>query len=356
VNDLDALMSFWTNLLGLTPQNGWRVTWGWVDQIPHPEGGEAVGLNRTDGAAQVSHISIRRPRTDQEWAELDDTCAHESVHCLGVRMQAMLDAGKDVEAHEYLAETLAPAMVKIKGTPKAKYLAKALQTLPARAKGKPMDPKAILAMLAMIEAASNPEEKAKLLAEMKAQLEANVGAPDAGPASVAPPPLGAPPPPPPMEEKKPDAPPPLGMGEPDPKYKKLVADTIETLVEVRGGLTPEQAAHVRTLPTVEAARAYFKAHPTAAPAPAPQLGLPQAPRGGPDTSMVAPSGDKHTMALFRIMPGSKSTVTEEDGVTVHDPGTTGKLISFSTINAFNVIRRTTQENTHAMAKRAVGAS
>lgn len=352
MNDLDALMAFWTNLLGLTPQNGWRVTWGWVDQIPHPDGGEAVGLNRTDGDAQVSHISIRRPRTSEEWADLDDTCAHEAVHCLGVRMQAMLDAGKDVEAHEYLAETVAPAMVRIKGTPKAKYLAKALQTLPARAKGKPMDKQAILAMLAMAMAASTPEERDKLLAEMKAQLEANGTASDAGPPSTQEPPLGAP-----AAPAAPQAPaeaPPLGMGEPDPKYKKLVAESIETLIEMRGGITPEQAAHVRTLPTIESARAYFKAHPVVARVEAPpQLGLPHVPRGGPDTSKAAPSGDKHTMRLFRIAPGAKSEMTENDGVTLHDPKSTGKLVQLSTLDAFNTIRTATQENTRNLAKRAI---
>lgn len=355
--DLNAMMRFWIELLGLDKpdQYGgkpWKITWAWADSIPHPNGGDAVGLNTGNGKTQTAHITIRKPRTNAELLDLDDTIAHEAMHCVGERMLALLSAGKDVEAHEYLAETTAPALVKIKGTPKAKSFAKAARTLPARAKGPRMDTKAILAMLAMIDAASTPEEKAKLLAEMKAQLEAAGGEPV--PAST--PALGAEPPKPePMAAPAPAAEPPpaLGMGEPE-RYKKLVTESIDALVEMRPDLTPEQMAHVKGLSTVEAAKTYFKAHPMATKiTPVPQLGIPAIPRGtGTRCDESKPSGDKHTMKLFRIMPGQKSELPENSGVEVFDPKTTGKLVQFSVVDAYNTIRQNTEHNIElAKAKR-----
>lgn len=365
--DLDAIMRFWIGLLGLDRPDHyggdpWNITWAWADRIPHPDGGEAVGLNTGNGAAQRAHIKIRKPQNAAEAADLEDTIVHEIVHCIGERMQALFDAGKEVEAHEYLAETLAPAMVKIKGTPKAKCLAKAARTLPARAKGKRMDTKAILAMLAMVMSASTPEEKEKLLAEMKAQLEANAG--DSGPASAAPP-LGAEPPKP--EDKKPepmaapapapDAPPTLGMGEPE-RYKKLTTDAIDALIDMRTDLSEEQKTHVRALQSVDAAKSYFKAHPAMATkvAPTPQLGLGAIPRGGEDTSKAAPSGDKGTMRLFRIMPGAKSEMADGDGVTIHDMKSTGKLATFSIVEAYNTIRANTAANTQLAKAKNFGVA
>lgn len=355
--DLNAMMRFWIELLGLDKpdQYGgkpWKITWAWADSIPHPNGGDAVGLNTGNGKTQTAHIAIRKPRTNAELLDLDDTIAHEAMHCVGERMQALLSAGKDVEAHEYLAETTAPALVKIKGTPKAKSFAKAARTLPARAKGPRMDTKAILAMLAMVDAASTPEEKAKLLAEMKAQLEAAGG--EAAPPST--PALGAEPPKPePMAAPAPAAEPPpaLGMGEPE-RYKKLVTESIDALVEMRPDLTSEQRAHVKGLSTVEAAKTYFKAHPMATKiTPAPQLGIPAIPRGtGTRCDESKPSGDKHTMKLFRIMPGQKSELPENSGVEVFDPKTTGKLVQFSIVDAYNTIRQNTEHNIElAKAKR-----
>jgi hypothetical protein len=347
--DIDALMRYWLDLLGITPANGWRVSWGWVDQIPHPEGGDAVGLNTCNGEAKTSHIAVRRPRSPVELADLDDTIAHEVVHCLGARMQALLDAGREVDAHEYLAETLAPAMVRIKGTSRAMALAKAARKLPsvsrAFAKGTRMDTKAILAMLAMIEAASTPEEKAKLLAEMKAQLEANG---DGGPASVAPPPLAADPPKPPEEKpaaKLPEADPTaMGMSEEDrlmksPMYKKAMGEAVEAILDGRDGLTAEQKAFAKTLGTPEKVRAYLKTVGRVEQKPeGERLGLSAAPRGGSDGANVAPSGDKTTMRLFRILPGAKPVALSGEGVTLHDAKSEGKLLSLSVVDAYNKIR------------------
>ncbi len=362
--DLNAMMRFWIGLLGLDKPDQysgkpWRITWNWADTIPHPTGGDAVGLNTGNGKTQTAHISIRKPRSEAELRDLDDTCCHEVNHCVGLRMEALLNEGRDVDAHEYLAETYSPAMVKIKGTPKAKSLAKAARQLPARAKGPTrMDSKAILAMLAMVMAASTPEEKEKLLSEMKTQLEGQSGNGEATPMPAEPPPaLGAEPPKP--EEKKADPPPALGMGEPD-RYKKLVADSIDTILEMRPDLSDAQKQHVRGLPTVDAAKTYFKAHPMAAKAQdpkGPQLGIPAIPRGGEDTSKAAPSGDKHTMKLFRIMGGAKSEMGEGDGIELFDPKTSGKLVRFSVVDAFNVTREATAANVQlAKAKMLGGAA
>jgi hypothetical protein len=363
--DLDVEMRFWLDLLGITPANGWNVTWGWVDQIPHPEGGDAVGLNTCNGEAQTAHIDIRRPRTDAELLDLPDTLAHESVHCIGARMQALLDAGRNVDAHEYLAETLAPAMVRIKGTSRAMALAKAARKLPSvsRAKGTRMDKVAILAMLAMIEAASTPEEKAKLLAEMKAQLEANGGG---APASEAPPPLAADPPKP---EDKPAAKPPeadptaMGMSEEDrlaksPMYKKAMGVAVDAILDGRPELTAEQKTFAKDLGTPDKVRAYLKTVGRVEQKPeGDRLGMPAAPRGGTGGgAKVAPSGDKATMRLFRIMPGSKPIELSDEGVTLHDPKSDGKLLSLSVVDAFNQIREATSANTARDRARMTGGA
>lgn len=357
--DLNAMMQFWIELLGLDKpdQYGgkpWKITWAWADSIPHPNGGDAVGLNTGNGKTQTAHITIRKPRTNAELLDLDDTIAHEAMHCVGERMQALLSAGKDVEAHEYLAETTAPALVKIKGTPKAKSFAKAARTLPARAKETTNMPEDIASLeKAMIEArlAGDTAKVAELFDKwLAAKVTAQSGV-EAAPASVPAPALGAAPTAP--EEKKPEPPPALGMGEPE-RYKKLVTESIDALVEMRPDLTPEQKAHVKGLPTVEAAKTYFKAHPMATKiTPAPQLGIPAIPRGtGTRCDESKPSGDKHTMKLFRIMPGQKSELPENSGVEVFDPKTTGKLVQFSIVDAYNTIRQNTEHNIElAKAKR-----
>lgn len=367
--DLDAIMRFWIRLLGLDrpDQYGgdpWAITWEWADRIPHPNGSEAVGLNTGNGAEQKAHIRIRKPQSAAEAADLEDTIVHEIVHCIGERMQSLFDAGKEVEAHEYLAETLAPAMVKIKGTPKAKHLAKAARTLPARAKEITNMPEDIASLeKAMIEArlAGDTAKVQELFDKwLAAKVTAQSG--DNGPASVAPP-LGAAPPA--LEDKKsepmaaaaPDAPPALGMGEPE-RYKKLTTDAIGALIEMRPDLSDEQKAHVRGLQSVDAAKAYFKAHPVMATKvePMPQLGLGSIPRGGEDTSKAAPSGDKSTMRLFRIMPGAKSEMVDGDGITIHDLKTSGKIATFSIVEAFNTIRANTAANTQLAKAKNFGVA
>lgn len=367
--DLDAEMRYWTELLGVTPSNGWSVSWGWLDRIPHPEAHkvEAVGLNVVDGAAKTATIAIRVPRSAAELDDFSDTVAHEVVHCLGARMQALLDVGREVDAHEYLAETLAPAMVRIKGTSRAMALAKAARKLPSvsRAKGTRMDPKAILAMLAMIEAASTPEEKAKLLAEMKAQLEANAGA---APMSEPPPPLADDPPKPP--EDKPAAKPPeadptaMGMSEEQrmaasPMYKKAMASAVDTMLDARPDLTADQKAFAKNeLGTPVKVQAFLKAvGRIETKVDGERLGMSSAPRGGAgDGAKVAPSGDKTTMRLFRIMPGAKPIDLGEDGVTLCDPKADGKLVSFSVFDAYNKIREASDARASRDRSRMTGGA
>ena len=365
--DLDASMRFWIRLLGLDrpDQYGgdpWAITWEWADRIPHPNGSEAVGLNTGNGAEQKAHIRIRKPQSAAEAADLEDTIVHEIVHCIGERMQALFDVGKEVEAHEYLAETLAPAMVKIKGTPKAKCLAKAARTLPARAKGKPMDAmKLLLALCQGLMGLANLPEEAKALIQPVLDAASASGG-DNGPPSAVPP-LGAAPPAPedkkpePMAAAAPDAPPALGMGEPE-RYKKLVTESISALIEMRPDLSDEQKEHVRGLQSVDAAKSYFKAHPAMATKvePMPQLGLGSIPRGGEDTSKAAPSGDKSTMRLFRIMPGAKSEMADGDGITIHDLKTSGKIATFSIVEAFNTIRANTVTNTQLAKAKNFGVA
>lgn len=360
--DLDAEMGYWTELLGVTPANGWRVSWGWLDRIPHPDAQkvEAVGLNIVDGAAKTASIAIRVPRSAAELADFSDTVAHEVMHCIGARMQALLDAGHEVDAHEYLAETMAPAMVRIKGSPRAKALAKAVRQLPARAKGTRMDVKAILAMLAMVMAASTPEEKEKLLGELKAQLEANVGE---APVSEPAPPLAADPPkPPPEKQAGADDGTSMGMSEEDrmakdPMYKKAVtaafATAVDTILDGRPDLTPEQKAFAKDLGAPTKVQAYLKTVGRVDQRPeGERLGLPAAPRGGNgDGSKVAPSGDKTTMRLFRVMGGAKAIDLGDSGVTLHDSKADGKLVSFSVVDAFSVIQASTEANTAAAKAR-----
>lgn len=345
MNDLDALMSFWTGLLGLTPANGWKVTWGWVDSIPHPDGGNAVGLNQTNGETMESHISIRRPRSQAELADLDDTCAHETVHCLGVRMQALLDAGKEVEAQEYLAETLAPAMVKIKGTPKAKYLAKATRTLPARAKGQNVMPEDIASLeKAMIEARL-AGDAAKVQELFDKWLAAKVAgnSPDPAPPSEAAPPAAKPP------DAAPPAPPGNDAGMRDdelqksPAFMKQMASAVEAILDAREGLTTEQKDFAKALGMPEKVKAYLKTVQLAKPAdpakPVTQLGGGAPPRGGAGNDKGAPSADAKVNALFRIMPDNP----DNDGVKFCDGKTDGKLVTFSVVGAFAKIKKATAQ-------------
>jgi len=356
--DLDAIMRFWADLLGLN-RDGWRIQWRWENSIPHPGGREAVGLNTVDGHAREATIQIRRPRSAAELAGIEDTCAHELVHCIGARMEALMEAGETTAAHEYLAETLAPAMVRGRGTSRAKVLAKAANGLHARPRvgGEwKLDNKSLLAILAVIMAASSPEEKDKLLSELKAQVE---GMADGSAAPVAEPPMAqeAPSPPPPRDEGAPE----LGMSEEerlakDPAYKALAKAFVEGLCDARADLTAEQREFAIGLGTPAKAKAFFRAipkpvsptpAPVAAPAPEARMGLEAAPRGGAGDRGTRPSGDKRLNELFRLADEG-----DGDGVEHPDPRSTGVLLRHSVVGAHKLIKK----NTAALIQRAKGGA
>lgn len=290
--DLDKEMSYWVKLLGLDkpdPVSGkpWKITWGWVDSIDLGDGRQAYGLNTVNGETQESKIDIRKLYTEKDREEFADTCIHEAAHCLGARMEALLDAGKKEIAHEYIAERLAPAFVALRGTSQATALAKAIghwpkramalakaTTMPARAKGITMDPKQVAAALALIAAASTPEEKEKLLAEYTAQV--NAMATDAAPSSTEAPLLAAPPP----EEQKPPMQAPAAAPL-DPGYAKA----LDVLFAARPDLGKTHRTHVeKHYKTVEGAAEYISTivppKTTIAPAAPAAKPLETAPRGG----------------------------------------------------------------------------
>jgi hypothetical protein len=228
-------------------------------------------------------------------------------------METLLIEGKQNEAHEYLAERLAPALVALRDNPKATALAKAIQqwpkramalakaaTLPARAKGpNRMDTAAILAMLAMVMSASTPEEKEKLLNEMKAQLEANAGGNAAPPSTDAPPMAAADPP---VPDDKNAAPPAA-----KPLEEQGYAKTVTVLLDARPDLTPKQREHVQgKIKTLEGAAEYISTIPLAkaaqAPAPAAKP-LDAAPRGGSSatTHRLGKTDNESLSAVARAM-------------------------------------------------------
>ena len=269
--DLDAEMGFWCDVLNL-PSAGWKVTWGWADSIPLPNGRSALGLNSLNADERTSHIQIKKPVSGIDHAELVDTCAHEAAHCFGAEIERrILEAKTDadrVNAHEYIAETLAPALTRIKGTPRELALAKAIKVLsgkteafakvarqlPARAKEAKMDLKAILAMLAMIGAASTPEEKEKLLAALMTQIE---GMGTEGPASVPAAALAALPPP--GEEKPLDGATPAAK----PLEEQGYAKVIDVLVKARPDLSKDQQAYAKSRKTALEAADYISTIPLA---------------------------------------------------------------------------------------------
>ena len=220
--------------------------------------------------------------------------------------------------------------------------------------------KLLLALCQGLMGLANLPEEAKALIQPVLDAASASGG-DNGPPSAVPP-LGAAPPAPedkkpePMAAAAPDAPPALGMGEPE-RYKKLVTEWTEDMIAMRN-MTEDQKAHVRGLQSVDAAKSYFKAHPAMATKvePMPQLGLGSIPRGGEDTSKAAPSGDKSTMRLFRIMPGAKSEMADGDGITIHDLKTSGKIATFSIVEAFNTIRANTVTNTQLAKAKNFGVA
>jgi len=267
--DLDAEMRFWIDALALE-QAGWKIKWGWVDSIPLGDGRDAYGLNHLNADERTSTISIRQLRDQRDHEEFVDTCAHEAAHCWGAEIERRIleahaledDAEKEMmrtEVHEYIAENMARIMEQIKGTPREKAFAKALKTLsakteafakamtkvPARAKGpNMMDHSGILAALAVIQAASTPEEKEKLLAALMSQIEEATPEAASTPAEPEPEPMAAEEPP---EEEKPPTTPSAKPLEEENGYMKAV----DILLDARTDFDKPQR---------EKARAYLKAH------------------------------------------------------------------------------------------------
>jgi hypothetical protein len=291
--DLDKEMSYWVKLLGLDkpdPVSGkpWKITWGWVDSIDLGDGRQAYGLNTVNGETQESRIDIRKLYTEKDREEFADTCIHEAAHCLGARMEALLREGKQNEAHEYIAKRLAPAFVALRDTPQAVALAKAINqwpkqamalakaaTMPARAKGTKMDPKQVAAALALIAAASTPEEKEKLLAEYTAQI--NAMATDAAPSITEAPMPAAPPPAEDLNKPPMQAPAAAPL---EPGYAKA----LDILFGARRDLGKTHRDHVeKHYKTIEGAAEYIATiappKPTAAPQAPAAKPLEAAPRG-----------------------------------------------------------------------------
>lgn len=203
-----------------------------------------------------------------------------------------------------------------------------------------MDVKAILALLALVMAASTPEEKEKLLNEMKAQLEANAGGGEPPAPASEPPPVAKPP-----EEKPADAQPSNDAGMRDEemakRYKKDTDAGIAVLLDARKDLSSEQRDYVKNeCKSIAGAAAYLKTIPLAKPQeaakPPEQLGTDKAPRGGSGGPNGSPSGDAKVNALFRIMP----TDATSDGITTGEPG---KLFSFSVVGAYPKIKKATAD-------------
>ena len=329
--DLDREMAFWCELLGLTPDNGWQISWRWVDDLRTPAGGPAYGLNQVDGDAQTSDIMIRTLRNERDALEFQDTCAHEAVHCLGARMQALLDAGREVDAHEYLAEVFAPAMVKIRNTPRAKSFARAVRQLPVRAKGKPkMDALSLLLALCkgLMGLANLPEEARALIEPVIAEASAATGNGD----GAAPSPEGgmtAEPPPPGSSEERP---PPVAAAAPlQPGYAKAAA----VLIAARPDLTESQREYVRThCKTVEGAAGYIATIPVPAPPRAPvtlpaAAPLSEAPRGAEigATKLLSKKNDR--LVVAKAM--GQATEPKSGPAIVDKPGGGGRYFTLGSM-------------------------
>lgn len=338
--DLDTDMRFWCDLLGVTPANGWTIKWGWVDDIPGPNGVSAYGQNHVNGETQESLITVRRLQTQRDIDEYNDTLAHEVSHCIGARMEALLDAGKNTEAHEYMAETYAPALVKLRGTPKAKSLAKAFMKLPERAKGSITMPEDIASLEKAMLEARLAGDTAKVTELFDKWIAAKVSAqaapiPEAVPVAK---PIEAPAPPLPGPQDD------LGMKDEEklaknPLFKKAMNSAIDAILDAYTHLSAEAKAFAKDLGTPEKVRAYLKTIPQKVAEDKPKetpMGLGAVPRGGngaPKTN--APSTDAALNSLFKIAPEDDGG----DGVQVRpEPG---KLITFSVMSAFKATKKYT---------------
>jgi hypothetical protein len=321
--DLDAEMRFWLDALALE-SCGWKVTWGWVDSIPLEDGRSAFGLNTLNADERTSHIKIKKIATQKDMDEFVDTCAHEMSHNFGAEIERRILAAQSEEdrtnAHEYIAETLAPALTRIKNTPREKAFAKAIkslsgkteafakvaQSMPERAKEKPMDSTKLLLALCqgLMEIASMPEEAKALIQPVLD--EASKGGDSGPPSTPAVDPLAAAGPP--VPEKLVDGATPAAKPLED-GYMKVVDVLLDgrgfdsnRLAEMRGYI---QKHHK----TVEGAAEYLKTIPLAK-----TQQEPKAPAAKPlDVSAPRPGASDGQMRLGKTDKDSVLTVAKAMG-------------------------------------------
>jgi hypothetical protein len=310
-------MAYWCELLGLTPANGWEVSWQFVNDLRDREGNPLFGLNSVDGGAKKSDVLIDARRAAANPIEFQDTCAHEAVHCLGARMHALLEAGREVDAHEYLAEVLAPAMVKIRNTPRAKSFAKAVRQLPSRAKERSkMDATKLLLALCqgLMGVADLPPEAKALIEPVLAEASA---APDDATEVL------------PVEPVVPAA---AAVAPLEPGYAK----SVEVLFGARPDLTEKHRSYVKThCKTVESAAEYIASIELPAPAPrAPQARpaapLDEAPRGGANnTSSKLLSKKSDRLVVAKAM--GQATEPKVGPAIIDKPGGGGRYFTLGSM-------------------------
>ncbi|MDI1444214.1 hypothetical protein [Polyangium sp. 6x1] len=66
-----------------------------------------------------------------------------------------------------------------------------------------------------------------------------------------------------------------------------------------------------------------------------------------NSTRITPSGNSATMRLFKLAPGVKPIDGASGGVTADDPRKTGRLVTFSVVDAFDEIRKSTNERREA---------
>jgi hypothetical protein len=205
-----------------------------------------------------------------------------------------------------------------------------------------MDTAAILAMLAMVMSASTPEEKEKLLNEMKAQLEANAGGSAAPPSTDAPPMAAAPAPPVPDDK---NAPPPAAK----PLEEQGYAKAIDVLIAARPDLSKEQRAYAKACTSLDTAATYLITIPLAKATPGPVAPaakpLDAAPRGNgnPTTHRLGKTDNESLSAVAKAMG---QPVEKKMGPTVLTKGKTENSPKFFTLGNLTP--------TEYRAKRATG--
>ena len=212
--------------------------------------------------------------------------------------------------------------------------------------------------------ANLPEEAKALIQPVLDEAQKGSGgkvAPESAPVAKPPEPVPVAKPPEPPPAPKPDNGTDMGMRDDEalqksPAFAKQMAAAVDAILEAREGLSDAAKSFAKTLGTPDKVNAYLKTIPLAksqeAAKPAEQLGVARAPRGGNGSDKVAPSTDAKVNALFRIMP----TDADNDGVTVHDSKTAGKLVEFSVVGAYAKIKKSTAEMVAAQKARMVGGA